>query len=44
VEVYRHQQMTLHLIGTLREDDLLESPLLPGFAHPLRDLFDDMPV
>jgi Uma2 family endonuclease len=42
VEVYRHQQMTLHLIGTLREDDLLESPLLPGFAHPLRDLFDDM--
>jgi Uma2 family endonuclease len=42
VEVYRHQQMTLDLIGTLREDDLLESPLLPGFAHPLRDLFDDM--
>jgi Uma2 family endonuclease len=44
VEVYRHEQMTLQLIGTLRENDSLESPLLPSFSCPLKQLFDEMLV
>ncbi len=39
VEVYRRQNAVLTLQGTLNEDDLLHSPLLPGFSCHVRQLF-----
>jgi Uma2 family endonuclease len=40
VEVYRRREdAALHLSQTLLETDLLESPLLPGFACPVGALF-----
>ena len=39
IRVYRHQEAALQLIATLTADDTLTSPLLPGFAVTLRDLF-----
>ena len=39
IEVYRRDQATLHLRETLYEDDRLQSPLLPGFAVQVRQLF-----
>ncbi len=35
VQVYRRAEMALTLVGTLRDDDILTSPLLPGFSCPL---------
>jgi Uma2 family endonuclease len=35
VQVYRRAELALTLVGTLREDDVLTSRLLPGFASPL---------
>jgi Uma2 family endonuclease len=43
IEVYRRVELALQLIGTLRETDILTSPLLPGFALSLSDLFADVP-
>jgi Uma2 family endonuclease len=40
VAVYRRQQTHLRLEGTLATPDTLESPLLPGFALPLAQLFE----
>ncbi len=42
VEIYRREQMTLQLIGTVREHETLESPLLPGFTCSLAELFEDV--
>ena len=42
VEIYRREQMTLQLIGTVREHETLESPLLPGFTCLLAELFEGM--
>ncbi len=42
IEIYRREQMTLQLIGTVREPETLESPLLPGFTCLLTELFEDM--
>ncbi|TAK24191.1 MAG: Uma2 family endonuclease [Chloroflexota bacterium] len=40
VELYRREQLLqLHLVATLLEADTLASPLLPGFALPIHDLF-----
>lgn len=44
VDVYRRVDMALQLAATLLEDDVLESPLLPGFTLPLRKLFADIPA
>lgn len=44
IEVYRRDETTLQLTATLLEQDTLESPLLPGFACPLRDLFARLPA
>ena len=44
VEVYRRAELTLQAVSTLLEDDILESPLLPGFACPVRDLFANLPA
>lgn len=44
IDVYRRVNAELHLAATLLEDDVLESPLLPGFALPLRKLFGDIPT
>ena len=38
VEVYRRDESGLRLASTLSRDDVLTSPLLPGFAQPLREL------
>lgn len=44
VEVYRRSELTLQPVGTLLAGDVLESPLLPGFACPMRDLFANLPA
>src|SRR5215467_4550875 len=43
VAVYRRDHAELTLIHTLREPDLLSSPLLPEFSYSLRDLFASIP-
>lgn len=44
VEVYRRVRAQLHLVDTLRDDDRLQPPLLPGFSLSLRELFADLPA
>ena len=44
VEVYRRSNAALHLVDTLRDADILQTPLLPGFSCPVGSLFDnDLP-
>jgi len=43
IEVYRRSDLTLQLVGTWLEEDTIESPLLPGFAYPMRNLFVGFP-
>ena len=43
VEVYRRRDAALALEATLLESDTLTSPLLPGFALPLGELFARLP-
>ena len=42
VEVYRRQEQALHLVATLYATDTLTSPMLPGFACLVTQLFGDM--
>jgi Uma2 family endonuclease len=42
IEVYRRQDLALHLAATLYATDTLTSPLLPGFACPAMTLFDTL--
>jgi Uma2 family endonuclease len=44
VEVYRRADLALQLVATLLESDTLESPLLPAFACPVRQLFANIPL
>ena len=39
LEVYRRADAALHLAATLYGDDMLRSPLLPGFSYRVGDLF-----
>lgn len=39
VEVYRREAAALQLVATLYQDDLLESPILPGFSCRVAQLF-----
>jgi len=39
VQVFRRQDASLAIVATLTAGDTLTSPLLPGFAVPVRDLF-----
>ncbi len=39
IEVYRREQLVLHLVATLHPTDTLTSPLLPGFACEVATLF-----
>ncbi|WP_155834742.1 hypothetical protein [Leptolyngbya sp. PCC 6406] len=39
LEVYRREQMQLRLVTTLFASDVLVSPLLPGFAYPVAQIF-----
>jgi Uma2 family endonuclease len=39
VELYRRDGLAFRLVATLAEDDRLQSPLLPGFAHVVGGLF-----
>jgi Uma2 family endonuclease len=39
LEIYRRAQATLKLVATLLPNDELSSPLLPGFTHPVSQLF-----
>ena len=43
VELFRRADMTLQLIGTLLDGDTLQSPLRPGFALPISELFARVP-
>jgi Uma2 family endonuclease len=42
IEVYRRQDLALHLAATLYATDTLTSLLLPGFACPVMTLFDNL--
>ena len=39
LQVYRRREARLELAGTLLANDVLQSPLLPGFAVPINELF-----
>jgi Uma2 family endonuclease len=39
VEVYRHESGILQLVGTLLPNDMLTSPLLPGFSLEVGQIF-----
>lgn len=39
IEIYRRQRAFLRLIATLLAGDVIDSPLLPGFACPIERLF-----
>lgn len=41
VEVYRRQSAALHLVDTLRGEDVLQTPLLPDFSCVVSSLFDN---
>ena len=41
VEVYRRHKAALHLVDTLRANDLLQTPLLSGFSCAVESLFDN---
>lgn len=43
VAVYRREDGELQLAATLGEGDTLQSPLLPGFACPVREVFALLP-
>lgn len=43
IEIYRRNGRKLALTVTLREDEVLESPLLPGFSSPLGLVFAGLP-
>ena len=43
IQVYRRQQAALHVVGTLRDGDLLTSPLLPGFSCDVSSLWGPIP-
>lgn len=43
IEVYRRENAALHLVATLEQDDIVSSPLLPGFGLSLGDLFAGFP-
>jgi Uma2 family endonuclease len=38
-EIYRREAAALRLVATLRDTDALQSPLLPGFACLVAQLF-----
>ena len=42
LEVYRRQEGVLKINSTLYEDDLLQSPHLPGFSCPVSQIFADI--
>lgn len=42
VEVYRRQELALHLVATLHEAESLTTPLLPGFSCLVSNLFDNI--
>jgi len=42
IELYRREEQALHLVATLYEADTLQTPLLPGFALSLANLFEDI--
>lgn len=44
VQVYRRADLALALVGTLRDDDVLTSPLLPGFSCPISRFWWDDPL
>lgn len=44
LEVYRRRELSLQLVATLLADDFLQSPLLPDFSCPVRDLFAGIPI
>ena len=43
IEVYRRRQAQLEIVATLREEDELSSPLLPGFSCAVAALLEDVP-
>jgi len=43
VRIYRRSDQTLELVATLGDGETLTSPLLPGFAHPVSELWEARP-
>ncbi len=44
LEVYRREETDLRMTATLLEDDVLNTPLLPGFTCSVAELFEDIPA
>jgi Uma2 family endonuclease len=44
IDVHRRVDRELHFVTTLRQSDTLISPVLPGFALSLTELFADIPT
>jgi Uma2 family endonuclease len=44
IDLYRRSDLELQFIVTLRQTETLTSPLLPGFALSLPELFADIPL
>lgn len=44
VDVYRRQEAVLRRAATLYAEDLLTTPLLPGFVCPVAELFEGIPA
>ena len=42
IEVYRREEMALQQIGIVYENDILQSPYLPGFRYQAREVFADI--
>ena len=42
LDVYRREDAALKLYSTLYANDLLQSPLLPGFSFQVSQLFDEI--
>ncbi len=42
IEVYRREEMALQQVGIVYENDILQSPYLPGFHCQVREIFADI--
>ena len=42
IEIYRREEMALRQTGIVYENDILQSPYVPGLRFQVREVFDDM--
>ncbi len=44
IEIYRRENLALQLVTTLREGDVVETSLLPGFSCSVTAVFENLPT